>query len=84
MAFHNAFLYRGFTLDCEPVRRSDSCYVAKVIISREAGRVLDEYAFENLCALENEPSAAAYAKEWGRLWVDQHWRRSGQAAQQDE
>jgi hypothetical protein len=76
MAFHNAFKYRGYTLDCEPVRRSDACFIAQVVISREAGEALDEYSFPNLCIRNSAPSAAQFAKDWGRQWVDA--RKSGQ------
>lgn len=72
MAFHNAIKYRGYTLDCEPVRWNDDCYIAQVTISREAGEGLDEYEFPNLCIRNSAPSAAQYAKAWGRQWVDAH------------
>lgn len=76
MAFHNAIKYRGYTLDCEPVRWSDECFIAQVVISREAGAALDEYSFPNLCIRNSAPSAAQFAKDWGRQWVDVH--KSGQ------
>lgn len=72
MAFHNAIKYRGYTLDCEPVRWNDTCFIAQVTISREAGEDLDEFSFPNLCIRETAPSAAQFAKAWGREWVDAH------------
>jgi len=72
MAFHNAIKYRGSTLDCEPVMWSEGCFIAQVIISREAGEHMDEYSFPNLCVSDSAPSAAQFAKAWGREWIDAH------------
>lgn len=72
MTIHNAIRYRGFILDCEPVRKDDACYVAQVIISREAGQALDEHVFQELCVTSSAPVAVSYAKAWGRHWVDEH------------
>jgi len=72
MSIHSAIRYRGFILDCEPVRRNDSCFVAQVTISREAGQAMDEHFFPELCVTESAPVAVSYAKSWGRHWVDEH------------
>lgn len=72
MAITNAIRYRGFVLDCEPLKKDESCYAAQVIISREVGLVLDEYAFPDLCMAQSAQVAVSFAKAWGRHWVDEH------------
>jgi len=72
MTIHSAIRYKGFILDCEPSRKSDTCYVAQVVISRVAGQALDEHAFLDLCFKSSAPDAVSFAKAWGRHWIDEH------------
>jgi hypothetical protein len=72
MSIHTAIRYRGFILDCEPVRKDDHSYVAQVTISREAGQAMDEHVFPELYVTDSAPVAVSYAKTWGRHWVDEH------------
>lgn len=72
MSITNAIRYRGYVLDCEPLRKDESSFVAQVTISREAGNALDEFAFCDLCTTGTAPLAVSFAKAWGRHWVDEH------------
>lgn len=72
MAITNAIRYKGFVLDCEPVKKDDASFAAQCIISREDGQALDEYAFSDLCVTVSAPLAVTFAKAWGRHWVDEH------------
>lgn len=72
MSITNAIRYKGYVLDCEPVKNDEASFVAQVIISREAGKALDEYAFPGLCVMASAPDAVTFAKAWGRHWVDEH------------
>lgn len=77
MAITNAIRYRGFVLDCEPVKKGESSFAAQVIISRQVDLSLDEYAFHDLCVAVSVPVAVTFAKAWGRHWVDEHLQGAG-------
>ena len=68
MAITNAIRYKGFFLDCEPIRQGNACFVAQVIITRESGQALDEYAFHELWVARAAADAVSFAKAWGREW----------------
>ncbi|KQV54793.1 MULTISPECIES: hypothetical protein [unclassified Duganella] len=72
MAITNAIRYKGFFLDCEPIRQGNACFVAQVIITRESGQALDEYAFHELWMARAAADAVSFAKAWGREWIDDH------------
>lgn len=72
MTITNAIRYKGYVLDCEPLKKNETCFIAQVIISRESGQVLSEFAFSDLCISRSAPVAVSIAKAWGRHWVDEH------------
>jgi hypothetical protein len=74
MSIHSAVRYKGYILDCEPLRRSDSSYVAQVVISWEAGQDLTERIFPELSVENSTQAAVSFAKAWGRHWIDEHGR----------
>jgi len=80
MAITNAIRYKGFFLDCEPVKQGNACFVAQVIITRESCQILDEYAFHDLWVARAAADAVSFAKGWGREWIDEHLQEAGACA----
>ena len=80
MAITNAIRYKGFFLDCEPVKQGNACFVAQVIITRECGLALDEYAFHDLWVARASADAVSFAKAWGREWIDDHLQQADTSA----
>lgn len=80
MAITNAIRYRGYFLDCEPLKQDEFCYVAQVTIAREAGNALDEYAFRELWVAKASADAVTFAKAWGRQWIDEHLQQADAGA----
>jgi hypothetical protein len=80
MAITNAIRYKGFFLDCEPVKQGNACFVAQVIITRECGQALDEYAFHDLWVASAAADAVSFAKAWGREWIDEYLQEADACA----
>jgi len=72
MTITSAIRYKGYVLDCEPLKKDETCFIAQVIISRESGAVLSEFAFPDLCFTKSAPVVVTIAKAWGRHWVDEN------------
>ena len=80
MAITNAMRYKGFSLDCAPVKEGNACFVAQVIITHESGAALDEYAFHDLWVAKAAADAVSFAKAWGRAWIDAHLQETDACA----
>lgn len=72
MVTKHGIKYRGFLLHCDPMPMADGRFGAQVVIATEEGYEHVERSFPALGYFSAEEEAVAYAKEWGKSWVDDH------------
>lgn len=67
-----AFIYRGFTLHCDPTALDDGRFGAEVVIEDSRRRGNKDHVFKPLGCFDSEDQAANCSFEYGKRWVDSH------------
>ncbi|MES2262384.1 MAG: hypothetical protein V4724_28000 [Pseudomonadota bacterium] len=72
MTIHHAVRYKNHFLDCEPLLLASGKYAAQVVMTFDTGHTITEREFPALAEFDTELDAIAFAKVWGRRWIDGH------------
>ena len=72
MGTEHGFIYRCYTLHCDPVQQTDGRFGAELVVCKGQGETVFEQRFPMLDHFATPPEAVQHARKVGERWVDEN------------